>query len=348
MSRYQRVIAAAVGVLVATAVGSAYAADKMTVVSWGGDFQKAEDQAFFTPFAKATGVQVNQETWEGELAKIRAMVEAKNVSWDVVVADFGHAITGCDEGFLEKIDKSRLGDLNDFVPGALHDCGVSTDVFALIFAYDGNRLKDGPKTIADVFDTKKFPGKRGFRKQPKYVLEQALMADGVPAAKVYEVLGTPQGVDRAFAKLDSIKKDIIWWSTNSQPAQLLADGEVVISEVFNGRIYDAVVNGGKNFVPVWEGQVYSFNTWIIPKGANKDLAQKMIEFAVQPEHLGQFSNLVPYAPARKSALQYVSDKMKPFLPTAPQNFTNALGSNEEWWADHDEAMRERFSKWIGQ
>ena len=77
----------------------------------------------------------------------------------------------------------------------------------------GERMADVDTTIADFFDTAKIPGKRGLRKSAKATLEMALMADGVPAGEVYDLLDTDAGVDRAFAKLDSIKAvkaDIAW------------------------------------------------------------------------------------------------------------------------------------------
>ena len=66
-------------------------------------------------------------------------------------------------------------------------------------------------------------------------LEWALMADGVAPADVYKVLGTDEGVDRAFKKLDTIKKDIVWWEAGAQGPQLLADGQVVFATSWNGR-----------------------------------------------------------------------------------------------------------------
>ena len=74
-----------------------------------------------------------------------------------------------------------------------------------------------------------FPGKRGLKKEPNVNLEWALLADGVPPEKVYEVLGTPQGLERAFKKLDTIKGSIVWWQAGAQAPQLLADGEPIRS-----------------------------------------------------------------------------------------------------------------------
>src|SRR5690606_23417563 len=149
---------------------------------------------------------------------------------------------GCEEGWLEEIDYSKIGGREGFVDGAAMDGAVGTIVFSNIYAYDVSKVPNGgAQAIADLFDTQKFPGARSLRKSPKPTLELALLADGVPTADVYKVLSTPEGVDRAFAKLDTIKKDVkVWWSAGSQPVQLLADGEVAMATAWNGRIFDAV------------------------------------------------------------------------------------------------------------
>src|ERR1700754_617528 len=103
----------------------------LTITSWGGTFQDMEQQTFFDPFTKETGIKVNQDNWDGELSKIRAMVDTGNVTWDLVVADYGHAIAGCAEGILEPIDYSKLGNVDDFLPGTAHKCGISSDIYSL-------------------------------------------------------------------------------------------------------------------------------------------------------------------------------------------------------------------------
>ncbi len=70
---------------------------------------------------------------------------------------------------------------------------------------------------------------------PQGNLEWALIADGVAPQEVYEMLETAEGRARAFAKLDTIKSDVIWWTTGAQPPQMLADKEVVMASAFNGR-----------------------------------------------------------------------------------------------------------------
>src|SRR5690606_33717692 len=122
--------------------------------------------------------------------------------------------------------------------------------------------------------------RRGMRRVPRGNLEFALIADGVNPAEVYDVLSTPEGVDRAFAKLDTVKKDVVWWEAGSQPPQLLADGEVVMTTAYNGRIFNAAIDEKKPFEIVWDGQVYDVNMFAIPKGTAKlEAALEFIAFA---------------------------------------------------------------------
>jgi putative spermidine/putrescine transport system substrate-binding protein len=325
---------------------------KVTVVSWGGAYQDALREVFWKPYAKDTGVTVLEDTWNGELAKIRAMVETGRVTWDLVVADYEHAIAGCEQGFLTPIDPGRLGPPADYLPGMIHPCGVGLDVFGQIFAYNTERIppawgQNRPKTIQDVWDIKKFPGKRGLRKHPKNTLEQALMAAGVPGDKVYEVLSSPGGVERALAKLDEIKPHILFWSRNAQPPQLLADGEVVLTAAPNGRI-DAAIREGKRFVILWDHQLYSPDTLVVVKGPNSKEAINLVEYMIRPEVMARLTQHIAYGPSRKSAMKHVQPEILPRLPTTPENLATAVVRNEAWWADHFQEVLQKWDAWLAR
>jgi putative spermidine/putrescine transport system substrate-binding protein len=292
---------------------------------------------------------------------IKAMVEANNVTIDVASLEYADAIRLCDEGVLEPIDPAILPPgndgtpaLEDFLPGAVTECGVSTDIWATVFAYDTTKFPDGgPTTAADFFDLEKFPGKRGIRKGAKAVLEFALMADGVAPADVYATLGTPEGVDRAFAKLDTIKSEVVWWEAGAQAPQILADGEVVMTTAYNGRIFSAQIAEGKPFQIVWDGQIYENEMYVIPKGApNMEEAKQFIAYATSTDGLRQQAQWISYGPARKSSLidplifNDGKTEMATHLPTYPDNLKNALESNWEFWVDRDAELNERFNAWL--
>ena len=319
------------------------------MVSWGGAYQKSQDEAFVKPFTAKTGLKVTAEEYNGEVSKIRAMVQAGSVTWDVVDVDSATVRQACDEGILEQIDYSKVLPKKEFVEGALHECGVPNVVYSTIFAYDADKLKDGPTKIADLFDTKKFPGKRGLWKNPFGNLEAALMADGVPPSDVYKTLRTPAGVDRAFKKLDTIKKDVVWWEAGAQPPQLLASGEVVMTQAWNGRIYDANKTGGKNFKIVWDGQLQDWDLWAIPKGSKHlDAAYKFIAFVSDPKIIAEQTKYISYGPAVLAAIPNVPPDILKDLPTAPENTKNMLVNDPQFWGDNGEELRKRFNTWLAQ
>ncbi len=106
------------------------------------------------------------------------------------------------------------------------------------------------------------------------------------------MLETDEGVDRAFAKLDTIKDSVVWWEAGAQPPQLLADGEVVMTTAYNGRIFNAAVGEGQPFEILWDGQILDFDLFVIPKGApNLENAMKYITFATDTQRSGRSGQL---------------------------------------------------------
>jgi len=194
------------------------------------------------------------------------------------------------------------------------------------------------------------------RKTPKANLEMALMADGVAPEDVYDVLGTPEGIERAFAKLDTIKDEVVWWEAGAQPPQLLADGEVVMTSAYNGRIFNAQAAEDKPFAIVWDGQVWDIDLWAILKGApNLKRAKEFLAFSTATEQLGAQASYISYGPARQSSMKYVTTfdgkpdlKMAPHMPTAPENLTTAIQNDFYFWADNQDELNERFNVWLSK
>lgn len=344
------------------AVSTAANAEEITVMSWGGAYTKSQVEAYHKPFTEKTGIVVTSVDASNPATPIKAQVEAGNVTIDVADVEYSDAISLCDEGLVIEMDTSTLPAApdgtpaaDDFIAGGLTDCAVPTIVWSTVYAYNTDLVDGTPTTMADFYDLTKFPGKRGMRKSPKANLEMALIADGVPADQVYEMLETDEGVDRAFAKLDSIKDDVVWWEAGAQPPQLLADGEVSMSTAYNGRIFNAAVGEGQPFVVVWDGQVMDFDLWVIPQGApNTEAALEFVKFSTDTQRLADQASWISYGPARKSSGPLVglySDgktEMGPHMPTAEANLKNALVNDFEFWADRNTELSERFNAWLAQ
>ncbi len=336
-------------------------AESITVVSWGGAYTMSQVKALHKPFTEKTGIKVISENYSGGLAQIKAQVEAGKVTWDVVDLDQSAVYRGCNEGLLEEIDHASLPSApdgtpakSDFIEGSLLDCGVGTVVWSTIYAYDKTKFPGkAPKSLRDFFNIKAFPGKRGLYKNPVSTLEMALMGDGVPPSKVYATLSTEAGVKRAFKVLDSIKDHAIWWETGSQPVQLLASGEVVMTIAWNGRIFDAQFADKKPFEIVWDHQVVGIDAWGIPKGSpNKENALKFVAFSTNTKPLANQAGYISYGPVRKSSSKLIGVHkehgipMLPHMPTAPEHMKNFLQTDSEWWADHEDELKERFNNWL--
>ncbi|MDT8991284.1 ABC transporter substrate-binding protein [Curvibacter sp. APW13] len=338
-------IVAAAAVLVSAA---AFAQSQITVVNFGGANGNAQKKAYFEPFEKATGTKVVGVEYNGEQAKIKAMVEAKNITWDVVEVESPDVTRGCDEGLFEKLDYSKIGNKADFTPAAVHECGIGVFVWSTVMAYNADKIKNAPTTWADFWDVKKYPGKRGMRKGARYNLEFALMADGVAPADVYKVLATKDGAERAFKKMTELKPNIQWWEAGAQPPQFLVAGDVALTTVYNGRI-DAAQREGKNLGITWTGGIYDLDYWVMPKGGkNRDAALKFIAMASSANEQSEYAKLISYGPTNTKALAKLDKAVLDKLPTSAANSKTALQFNVGFWADQGEALEKRFAAWAAQ
>ncbi|EHR71676.1 spermidine/putrescine-binding periplasmic protein [Burkholderiales bacterium JOSHI_001] len=327
----------------------ALAQSQLTVVNFGGANANAQKKAYYEPFEKATGTKVVSVEYNGEQAKVKAMVEAKKVSWDVVELESPDVGRGCDEGLFEKLDYSRIGNKADFAPAAaVTDCGIGIFVWSTVMAYNADKLKDAPKTWADFWDVKKFPGKRAMRKGARYNVEFALMADGVKPGDVYKLLATKEGAERAFKKLTELKPNIQWWEAGAQPPQFLVAGDVVMATAYNGRI-DAAAREGKNLKINWAGQIFDLEYYGIVKGSpNRDAAYKFLAQSLAADPQAEYARNIAYGPTNTKALAKLDAKTLGNLPTAQANMQGALEFNIKFWADQGEALEKRFASWATQ
>jgi len=338
-----RLIIAALSATVALQ-GPAFARD-LTVIGWGGAPQDAQREAYFVPFAAETGIKVIDDSWTGGVGVLRTRVEAGGDSgWDVVEAEAEEVLVGCAEGIYEPIDWSKISEKDNLIPAAISECGVGTITWSTGFAYDQDKLGTGPITVADFFDLERFPGKRAIRKGPKYILELALMADGVPANQVYDVLRTPEGVNRAFNKLETIKSDLLYFESGAQSIQLLASGEATMVLTFNARITAANETDNRNFKFIWPGSIYAVDSWVILRNSpNKEAALKFIDFASRAKPQEIHSRLVAYGPTNTAAIEALPEDVAKDLPTYGPNMEGAIALDAGFWADNIQALTERFN-----
>jgi putative spermidine/putrescine transport system substrate-binding protein len=329
----------------------------LTVMTWPGAYGRAQAAAQMRPYGAENNVDVRTALWDGDIKDLATMVEKREFKADVIDMELPVAVQACKQNLLEKIDPAKLpagadGEpaARDFVAGAIGPCWVGGMVYAQVMVTAPGR-KRVPATLADFFDTRKFPGKRALsRAAPKFNLEMALLADGVAPGEVYKTLETPEGLDRAFAKLTALKP--IWAHDSIGALNWLQNGQAVMATALNGDVAQM-----KDYTPVviWDHQLYELDVLGIPAGnRNKKRALDYIAYATGSAPLAGVANWVPYGPARRSSLALVGSNpetglaMRPLLPTAPENFGHAFAIDDGWWLAHGGAITSRWREFVSR
>lgn len=318
----------------------------LVVRGLGGAYEDAMREALYKPFTAATGIEV--VTQPTTAAQIRAMVEARHVSVDVIdLLDV--ALIGLDHiGALEPIayDSMTFTKPGDLQPTVRRPNMVGNLYFATVLAYNTDVFHPDahPSGWKEFWDTKRFPGPRTLADQKSGAaeLEFALLADGVLRSKLY-----PIDLDRAFASLDRIRPGVVkWWDTGAVSAQLLQMKEAVVGGVWNGRA-QALIDQGAPLAIDWTEAKQQVQFWGIPKGSpNAAAAQKFIDFALQPEVQGKLTRYIAYGPTNRKAFDFVRPEDLAKLPSSPEHYKISFEENAEWWAANLSTVGERWQSWV--
>lgn len=318
-------------------VSTSVAAQDMVFTSWGGTTQDAQKTYWADAFTEETKIAVTQDG-PTDYGKIKAMVEAGNVTWDVVDVEGDYAVQAGNAGLLEKLDFSVI-DKDKLDPRFVTDYSVGSFYYSFVIGCNTDAVEACPKTWADLFDTQKFPGKRAFYKwSAPGVIEAALLADGVAADKLY-----PLDLDRAFKKLDTIKADIVWWDSGAQSQQLLASAEAPFGSFWNGRL-TALAQTGVSVETSWTNNITAADSLVVPKGAkNKEAAMKFIATATSGSAQAQFAAATGYAPISLEANTLMEPALRNTLPDMQAD--TQVNADMSYWAEHRDEIGTRWYAW---
>ncbi len=315
------------------------AAGKVVIRTIGGSYEEANVKAIFEPFTKATGIEIVKVP--ATLGKLLAMFESGNIELDIVDAGELGVLSLSQKGALEKINyKSwKLTNPDDFDPVTRRDDMIANIYFSSVLGYNSQTFPTGkqPRSWAEFWDLKKFAGPRMLADIASGAvdLEFALLADGVPRDKIY-----PIDVNRAFKALDRVRPSIRkFWDTGALSAQMLADKEVVLGSIWNGRL-QSVADKGAPLAIEWNEAMLQTQFWSILKGAkNLENAQRFIEFACQPEIQASHAKNIPYGPTNRQAFKSIPADVSARLPSNPEHKAKAFLQNGKWWADNRACSR---------
>lgn len=313
-------------------------ADEMVFTSWGGTTQAAQEKAWVQPFQKSSDATIRLDG-PTDYGKFKAMVESGNVSWDVVDVEGDFAVAAAKEGMLEPVDFGVVPkqQLDPRFTGSHY---VGSFYYSFVIGFNKDQLSGKtPSSWADLFNTKDFPGKRTFYKwSAPGVLEMALLADGVPASKLY-----PLDLDRAFKKLDTIKSSIVWWSSGAQSQQLLASGEAPMGAFWNGRIF-AVQQDEPGIGLSWNQNLTAADMLVVPKGSHhKALAMKFLAQATSAKGQAELDSATSYAPVNVDSAKLMPPNQAAFLPDNHKD--GQINLNMAYWAAYRDEIGQRWYAW---
>jgi putative spermidine/putrescine transport system substrate-binding protein len=268
--------------------------------------------AYAEPCQKQLGLTLVVDGSGTEAGKVRAMVEAKHVIWDVMDLDLGNTGQLGAAGLMEPMDYS-LVDKSQVLPGLSSEWGIGSYLYSYIFAVNTAVVKGAmPKTWADFWNVTDFPGRRGLPGGSQGVWEAALLADGVAPDKLY-----PIDMDRAIAKIKQIKPHAVFWKSGAQSEDLLREREVVASLMWSNR---AVVV--RRTVPDitwnWDHAILSSSGWGVPKGnpAGREAAMRFINLALSPAGQAKVFEIVGMSPSNPAASKLIPADEKAYDATA--------------------------------
>src|SRR5437016_12909582 len=311
------------------------------VNSYGGVWETSWRKAFFEPFTAQTGIAI--KTVPGvSFAKLKAQVQTRNFEWDVVNLGDVEYVQAVLEGLLEKVDR-EAAKADQLPPNMVRDYGITSYSLGTNLVYRKDKFPNGgPQSWADFWDVKKFPGSRCFYDRSFSCLAFALLADGVPADKLY-----PMDVDRAFRKMSELKPHIkVWWREGSQSQQLIRDGEVDMIAMWSARAVDLIEDN----VPVeliWNGAEVYYAKLLVPKGdPNAAAAWEFCKFVAQAKPQADFATLLPYGPANPAARALMTEARLRQTPAWPDNEGLAFQHDATWIAPRLAQIRERWTQWL--
>lgn len=329
----------------ASSAGGSSASDnaEITFVGYGGDGQDAMIKDWQEPYTAANSGVTFVNTSPPDVAQVKAQVEAGAVSWDVVAVAPAAAQQNCGTLF-EKIDYSGVPE-SDLVDQAVGDCYVGGFINSTPLAYRTDAFPDpskAPKTVEDFFNTKKFPGQRGFVTNVQNgILEYPLLADGVKPDDLY-----PLDVDRALDKLDTIR-DVTTFAPNvGALQQAVGSGQVDMFFLPDSRLVP-LLDQGSDITVVWDQTVTTLSAFAVPKDApHAAAAGRFVSSLAGPEASAAISEDLGTAPVNTTAKPNLSENQKKLEVYGPVNKGETVMQDVQWYADNYNDVTAKVTNWL--
>lgn len=318
----------------ATSLGHAQDVKELHMMNSGGEFGDAVDKCVNEPLLKEKGIKVITET-PGGFAKMAAQAKSgviTNVTSDGATGDMYRLKA---EGLIEPIDWAKVNP-DPMFDEAKNPYGFGQSYYSTIMAWRSDAK--APANFVDFFDTDRFPGKRALADYPDYTLAFAAMGDGATVEEVQKGID----LDRAFKTLRRIKKDVIWWQSGAQPAQLLKDNEAQYAIAWSGRVV-----GQEGVSSTFNQGMLDISWFVAAKGMSdeqRDLLYTWFHELTVAEKQLCMVKLIPYPGPSPKLEGMVDPATAKMFPTYADNKKVEWLINGQWWFDHAAEIEKRWNE----
>ncbi len=321
--------------LAAFVAGPASAAEKLVVSTWGGSFRDLIAEAIASKFTKDTGVEVEYITG-GTIDRLNKAKLAKGAPESDITFTTAHVgWLYANDDLFETLDLSKMPNASKLVPQAKvspYHIGAWAYVYTI-----GYRPDLTPKNInftswADLWN----PELKGMLAAPDFDPSHIIAVSALLAG------GSPADWQKGEQKLLALKPNFKAFYTNdANSQQLIATGETPVQIMLSMNAYYMIAQGVpiKLVIPK-EGGVLGIDTMAIMKGSkNRELAEKFINTALDPEVQGKIAEL------KKGSPTVLGAKVSPETAKLPGVFTTAEQWDKETIIIDHKLRAEKTAEW---
>lgn len=309
------------------------AARPLVVATQPGSLNATLNEVVWKPFSQLTHQKVRTTPWSDLTDANYTLLRSGRQNWSLVLIEDDDAETGCSEGLFLPFP-ATASESSNADPAR---CGVPALSLDYALSWDSSRFGDTPNW-RDFWDVARHPGKRGLRADPRITLEIALLADGVPPDAIYNVLGSPAGLDRAFRRLAQLRPYIVWWTSPAEAMHILTKGAALMSVIPTSEVAAANANlRTPRFRNLWFPLLRVNYDWVIPANGTRDLtsALALATWAAASEQQSALNaQLITPAP------EWARPRIGALPPAFPMNV--------DFWRRNLPAIKTRFDQWLSQ
>jgi spermidine/putrescine transport system substrate-binding protein len=318
--------------------------DEVNVIAWAQEFEFAVE-----PFQQETGVKVNftfQTTEAESLQKVKASPETFDI------ASFGVNFPGYTElGLLRELDPAELANWTE-LPAYLQQ-NVETllgGIYQVPYYWGSTQLARHTEVVPETVDSwdalwdPKYKGNVAFIDQPFESHTHIAFYTGLDPSDFSEAnLATER--EAALALIPNLKT---FWSTGTDIQQLLARGEVGLTNVWDGTVRALIKNGRpvEAIFPTNGVRGWIDGPGIFADAPHPNAALAFLNYMTKPEVGAQLGTEYAYTPANLESYPLMDEQTKTLLQgdqieeifasgtfVVPVYTADSVKTLTDWWTD---------------